>query len=177
MNEIISGDELAPCCCHSGHFTERELDVLCLVAAGAANDQIAHALAISSHTVARHLQKMLSRADARSRAELVARAYAAGILLPRTWPPGRSGRRCLEPPPPAPGTASRPAKPGRTTRRPRPAPPARDAPPAGAQHETHPGLAEVHQLAWHAEPAPRTRDMTEGLAGQERARGVPPQRT
>jgi DNA-binding CsgD family transcriptional regulator len=177
LNEIISGDELAPCCCHSGHFTERELDVLCLVAAGAANDQIAHALAISSHTVARHLQKMLSRADARSRAELVARAYAAGILLPRTWPPGRSGRRCLEPPPPAPGTASRPAKPGRTTRRPRPAPPARDAPPAGAQHETHPGLAEVHQLAWHAEPAPRTRDMTEGLAGQERARGVPPQRT
>jgi hypothetical protein len=33
---------------------------------------------------------------ARSRAELVARAYASGVLLPGTWPPAWSGRRCLQ---------------------------------------------------------------------------------
>ena len=41
---------------------------------------------------------MLRRTQARNRAELVARAYAAGILTPRAWPPRQSGRRCLQHP-------------------------------------------------------------------------------
>ena len=122
MHEATPGGELVPCCCHAGHLTERELDVLCEAAAGAATGEIAKALGISSHTVAGHLRKMMRRTKARSRAELVARAYATGILLPRTWPPVRSGRRCLQPPPPAPGTTNRPASPGRSTPRSQPAP-------------------------------------------------------
>lgn len=120
MYEATPGEELAPCCCHAGHLTERELDVLCHAAAGAANGEIAKTLGISSHTVTGHLRNMMRRTMARSRAELVARAYATGILLPYTWPPGRSGRRCLQPPPPAANTTSRPAKPGRSTQRSQP---------------------------------------------------------
>ena len=121
-SETTPRGELVPCCCHAGHLTERELDVLCEAAAGAATGEIAKTLGISSHTVTGHLRKMMRRTKARTRAELVARAYAAGILLPRTWPPRRSGRRCLQPPPPAPGTASRPARPRRSTQRSQPAP-------------------------------------------------------
>jgi hypothetical protein len=35
-----------PCCCHTEHFTERELDAFRLVAAGAANHEVATALNI-----------------------------------------------------------------------------------------------------------------------------------
>lgn len=92
-----------PCCCDAEHLTERELDVLCAVAAGAGNDEVARVMNISSHTVAGHVQQMLRRSQSRNRAELVARAYAAGILIPMCWPPIRSGRRCLQYPrrPPA----------------------------------------------------------------------------
>jgi len=41
------------------------------------------------------------------RAELVARAYAAGVLTVHIWPPRRSGRSCLTLP--APAAAGQPA--------------------------------------------------------------------
>lgn len=103
MDHTSNDGGLPPCCCQAQHLTARELDVLCHLAAGAANDEIAKHLGISGHAVAWHLRAMKNRASARSRAELVARAYTAGILLPDTWPPARSGRRCLEPPLPGPG--------------------------------------------------------------------------
>jgi DNA-binding CsgD family transcriptional regulator len=98
LDEVTPADPPAPCCCHTEHFTERELDVLCQVAAGAANDEVATSMNISGHTVAGYLRTMLRRSQARNRAELVARAYATGILIPNTWPPLRSGRRCLQHP-------------------------------------------------------------------------------
>jgi DNA-binding NarL/FixJ family response regulator len=94
LNTLTPEDQPAPCCCHSEHFTERELDVLSLVAA--ANQEIATALNITGNTVAGHLRAMLRRSHARNRAELVARAFAAGILTTATWPPHPSGRRCLQ---------------------------------------------------------------------------------
>src|SRR5258708_32405506 len=42
-----------------------------------------------------HLRAMLARTSAHNRAELVARAYAAGVLTTHSWPPRWSGRRCL----------------------------------------------------------------------------------
>jgi len=42
-------------------LTERELEVLRLVAAGESNRQIAEALVISEHTVARHLQNIFAK--------------------------------------------------------------------------------------------------------------------
>ena len=95
MDKAIAGQQPAPCCCHAEHLTDRELDVLCQLASGLTNDQAAAAINVSSHTIAGHLRTMLARSRARNRAELVARAYAAGVLAPHSWPPRRSGRRCL----------------------------------------------------------------------------------
>lgn len=68
-------------------LTERELAILCLVAGGLTNRQIARELLISHHTVAQHVAEMLRRCHARSRCEMVARAYSAGVLEAGVWPP------------------------------------------------------------------------------------------
>jgi DNA-binding NarL/FixJ family response regulator len=61
-------------------FTPRELSVLELVAIGCTNIQIAAKLHISKYTVAQHIAKMLKRAGAANRTDLVSRAHIAGIL-------------------------------------------------------------------------------------------------
>jgi DNA-binding NarL/FixJ family response regulator len=61
-------------------FTPRELSVLQLVAIGCTNIQIAAKLHISKYTVAQHVAKMLRRAGAANRTDLVSRAHIAGIL-------------------------------------------------------------------------------------------------
>jgi DNA-binding NarL/FixJ family response regulator len=68
-------------------YTEREHSILCLIAEGLTNAQVARKLLISRHTVAQHIAVMLRAAGARSRAELVARAYSDGILRAGIWPP------------------------------------------------------------------------------------------
>jgi DNA-binding NarL/FixJ family response regulator len=65
----------------------RETSILCLIAGGLTNWQIARELLISHHTVAQHVAEMLRRCHARSRCELVARAYSAGLLQTGVWPP------------------------------------------------------------------------------------------
>lgn len=55
-------------------LTERELEVLRLVAAGHHNRQIGHELFISPHTVARHLSNIYDRTGTANRAEAVAYA-------------------------------------------------------------------------------------------------------
>jgi DNA-binding CsgD family transcriptional regulator len=71
-------------------LTAREMAILCLVAAGLTNSEVSGRLHISRHTVAQHIADMLRRAPARNRAELVARAYAAGMLSIAEWPPSIS---------------------------------------------------------------------------------------
>lgn len=72
---------------HRLALTPREIAILCLVAGGHTNTEAARALNISHHTVAQHIADMLRRTQARSRGELVARAYSAGILAIGIWPP------------------------------------------------------------------------------------------
>jgi DNA-binding CsgD family transcriptional regulator len=95
----MSEDQARGNSCHcksaAGHLTEREIEVLLLVASGQHNKQIALALGISTRTVDHHLRAMLVRAGANSRAELIARCYVAGILDRGTWPPAWSGAHCL----------------------------------------------------------------------------------
>ena len=98
VNQSVSSSPSPPCCCHAPHFTDHELVILGQVAAGATNEEIAASMNVSGHTVAGHLRNMLSRSQARNRAELTARAYAAGVLVSQTWPPELSGRRCLQVP-------------------------------------------------------------------------------
>ena len=72
-------------------LTPRETAILCLIAGGHTTNQVAKRLHISRHTVAQHIGDMLRRTQASSRGELIARAYATGILAADIWPPRPSG--------------------------------------------------------------------------------------
>jgi DNA-binding CsgD family transcriptional regulator len=87
------------CCCDSPHFTHREVEIILLLAAGSDTDKVASALCMSPHTATHHLGNMLRRSGSSNRTELVARAYASGVLVAGLWPPHWSGRFCLQPMP------------------------------------------------------------------------------
>ena len=61
-------------------LTPRELEVLRLVATGESNRQIAEALVISEHTVARHLQNIFTKLDVASRTAAGAFAFEHDLL-------------------------------------------------------------------------------------------------
>lgn len=61
-------------------LTERELEVLELVAQGATNQDIADTLVISRGTVKSHINHIMSKLDAQNRTEAVAKAQNLGIL-------------------------------------------------------------------------------------------------
>ncbi len=63
-----------------GDLSERELEVLRLVAEGLANKAIAARLGISDHTVKFHLNSVLRKLGAQSRTEAVVRATRLGLL-------------------------------------------------------------------------------------------------
>jgi DNA-binding NarL/FixJ family response regulator len=62
-----------------GGLTERQAEVLRLVAAGKRNREIAESLVISEHTVARHLQDIYAKLGVSSRASATAFAIEHGI--------------------------------------------------------------------------------------------------
>ncbi|WP_337004790.1 MULTISPECIES: response regulator transcription factor [unclassified Microbacterium] len=62
-------------------LTAREREVLELVASGCTNQEIAVALTISPHTAKTHVNRIMSKVDARDRAQLVILAYEAGIVV------------------------------------------------------------------------------------------------
>lgn len=61
-------------------LTERELEVLHHVAAGARNREIASVLNVSIKTVEFHLRNILSKLGVRSRTEAVVRAWQLDLL-------------------------------------------------------------------------------------------------
>lgn len=62
-------------------LTDRELDVLRLVAEGLANKAIAARLSVSEHTVKFHLNAVLRKLGAQSRTDAVVRATRLGLIL------------------------------------------------------------------------------------------------
>ncbi len=62
-------------------LTERERDVLQLLAEGLSNRAIGHRLGISEHTVKFHVNAILGKLDAQSRTEAAIRAAALGLIL------------------------------------------------------------------------------------------------
>ncbi len=64
-------------------LTDREREVMVLVAAGRSNDEIAAELFISPATAKTHVSRAMSKLGARDRAQLVVLAYESGLVLPR----------------------------------------------------------------------------------------------
>ncbi|HEU4511864.1 MAG TPA: response regulator transcription factor [Nocardioidaceae bacterium] len=63
-----------------GGLTNREVEVVALIAAGRSNRQIASALGISERTVARHVSNIFTRLDVSSRAAATAYALKHGLI-------------------------------------------------------------------------------------------------
>jgi DNA-binding NarL/FixJ family response regulator len=63
-------------------LTEREREVMALVAAGLSNHEIARELVISSATAKTHVSRAMRKLHAHDRAQLVVFAYASGLVVP-----------------------------------------------------------------------------------------------
>ena len=72
--EPVGGSELEE------DLTERELELLDLVAGGASNRAIAHSLSISENTVKYHMKNILGKLGVQNRTEAVARAIHLGLI-------------------------------------------------------------------------------------------------
>jgi LuxR family maltose regulon positive regulatory protein len=68
-------------------LTDRELDVLALLAQHRSNDEVAQVLHVTIHTVKAHCSHIYQKLDAKNRYQAVAKARALGLLPPNP-PPG-----------------------------------------------------------------------------------------
>jgi DNA-binding NarL/FixJ family response regulator len=62
------------------HLTEREREVLALVARGLSNSELAEVMHVSAATAKTHVGRLLSKLHARDRAQLVVVAYETGLV-------------------------------------------------------------------------------------------------
>jgi DNA-binding NarL/FixJ family response regulator len=71
-----------PAALELGGLTDREREVLALVAHGLSNDEIAERLYLSPLTVKTHINRAMTKLGVRDRAQLVVIAYHSGLVRP-----------------------------------------------------------------------------------------------
>jgi DNA-binding NarL/FixJ family response regulator len=72
-------------------LTDREREVMALVAAGLSNEEIAERLVVSPATAKTHVSRVMGKLDARDRAQVVVLAYESGLVEPGHAPLPREG--------------------------------------------------------------------------------------
>jgi DNA-binding NarL/FixJ family response regulator len=78
--DLVTQNPIAPSPSMAGELSEREIEVLRLIAAGLSNKEIAEKLFIAEGTAKNHVSNILSKLEARDRAQAVARAKELGLL-------------------------------------------------------------------------------------------------
>jgi DNA-binding NarL/FixJ family response regulator len=73
-------------------LTEREREVMALVAAGLSNEEIAERLVVSPATAKTHVSRVMAKLDARDRAQVVVLAYESGLVQPGRAAAAERGR-------------------------------------------------------------------------------------
>ncbi|MGW7088413.1 PAS domain-containing protein [Streptomyces sp. NPDC054871] len=83
----VLGEERGPAPAPAEAATAAEARILALLAGGATTAQAARGTGLTTDGVTYHLRRLTERWGAANRTELVARAYALGVLAPGVWPP------------------------------------------------------------------------------------------
>ena len=78
----VSGGGSAPSSEIAKHLTDREREVVALVAQGLSNEEIAEQWFVSQATVRTHVSRAMTKMYARDRAQLVVLAYQHGLATP-----------------------------------------------------------------------------------------------
>ncbi|MFB4310245.1 response regulator [Actinomadura sp. GTD37] len=82
ISEFASRITAPPPAVELNALTDREREVLELVAAGLSNEEIAGRLVLSPATAKTHVSRILAKLGARDRAQLVVLAYETGVIRP-----------------------------------------------------------------------------------------------
>jgi RNA polymerase sigma factor (sigma-70 family) len=75
---------MTPAMSELAYLTEREREVLALLAGGMTNKEIAERLVVTTNTVKRHLKAIFEKLDVHTRSAAAGKAISAGIVIEKT---------------------------------------------------------------------------------------------